>query len=316
MVGRRKQSDGRANTIFGPFRRLRSCLLAMVGGLLLAGAYPVSASDIAGVEASAQQRPLTMGILPFMSPIALLKRFAPLRDYLSHQLDRPVLLETAHDFPAFFRRTLQQRYDIVYTAPHFVQPALASGAYTLQATYTRPLSAVLLVHTGGPIAEVADLAGHVIATPPPEALVTIVGRAMLDKTGLTGKRAPLYRNYRSHNAAYQAVEGGEAAAAIVTVNIVSAPALGRAHLRVLARSTDLPAVGLLTAANLPTALQYRIGTALVALRDSDAGRGVLRRIRIPPSGYRRASPAEFAPLTKYLPECAQHQPASAPGCPY
>lgn len=316
MVGKRQQANGRANTVVGPFGRLRSCLLAMIGALLLTGAYPVSASDIASVEAGSQQRPLTMGILPFMSPIALLKRFAPLRDYLSRQLDRPVLLETAYDFPAFFRRTLQQRYDIVYTAPHFVPPALASGAYTLQATYARPLSAVLLVRTDGPIAEVADLAGRVIATPPPEALVTIVGRAMLDKSGLTGKRAPLYRNYRSHNAAYQAVEGGEAAAAVVTVNIVSAPELERADLRILARSADLPAVGLLTAANLPKSLQHRIGTALVALRDSDAGRSVLRSIRIPPSGYRWANSAEFGPLTKYLPECVQHQSASSPGCPY
>ncbi len=316
MVGKRQQSNGRANTVVGPFGRLRSCLLAMIGALLLTGAYPVSASDIASVEAGAQQRPLTMGILPFMSPIALLKRFAPLRDYLSRQLDRPVLLETAYDFPAFFRRTLQQRYDIVYTAPHFVPPALASGAYTLQATYARPLSAVLLVRTDGPIAKVADLAGRVVATPPPEALVTIVGRAMLDKSGLTGKRAPLYRNYRSHNAAYQAVEGGEAAAAVVAVNVVQVPQLAQAHLRILTRSADLPAVGFLTSNHLSEALQHRIGAALVALRHDEAGHKILRAVRDPISGYRWAKPSEFAALTKYLPACALADPASQLGCPY
>jgi phosphonate transport system substrate-binding protein len=270
----------------------------LIAAALLAAGLPAVATAAPATE---PQRPLVMGILPFMSPIALIKRFAPLRDYLSQQIGRPVILQTARDFPEFVRRTQRRHYDIVLTAPHMVLLALDSGHYRLQAAYADPLAAVILVPKGSSIRSMTQLNGKVVATPPPEAIITVIGRRMLADAGLTGERAPLYRNYLSHNAAYQAVVGGEASAAVVTVNVVHNVVGPGKPLRVLARSGDYPGLGILTGIDLPANLQRRIGDALVDMRNTQAGRDTLKRIRY--SGYRRAKPSEFEPLRTYLGTC-------------
>ncbi|MEJ2344151.1 MAG: phosphate/phosphite/phosphonate ABC transporter substrate-binding protein [Gammaproteobacteria bacterium] len=255
-----------------------------------------------------------MGILPFMSPIALFKRFAPLRDYLSAHIGRTVIIETARDYPQFVRRSQARRYDILYTAPHFALLASDSGRYRLRATYVRPLSALILVRRNGPIHKLADLAGKIVATPPPEAIVTMFGRRMLGREGLTGARSPVYRNYLSHTAAYQAVVGGEAQAAIVAVNVVHDPHDEATPLRILAHSRNFPAVGFLTASDLPERLQQRIAQVLVTLTKTRAGRRILKQIRDPASGYRPARLRNFEPLRPFL-QPFGYSADPAPGSP-
>ena len=67
---------------------------------------------------------LVFGFLPMQSPVTLFKRFAPLRDYLSIQIQREIRMESAKSFEEFSRRTAQRRYDIVFTAPHMALQAL------------------------------------------------------------------------------------------------------------------------------------------------------------------------------------------------
>lgn len=266
-------------------------LLGLVILVLASAASAQSKGDVA-------KRPLIMGVLPFMSPIALFKRFAPLRDYLGTKIGRTVLLETAKDYPAFVRRANERRYDILLTAPHFVLLALDSGKYRVQATYSKPLAAIVLVRKSGNIRHLSDLAGKVVATPPPEAIITVIGRNLLTRAGLTGPRAPLYRNYPSHNAAYNAVIGGDADAAITTINVLQEAVADTRALRVLARSRNFPALGILTARDLPASLQQRIGRTFINMTHSAQGRAVLKQIAYP--GYRPAQAAEFETLRPYL----------------
>jgi phosphonate transport system substrate-binding protein len=276
-------------------RRDRAVAIALA--LLLLWAVPAWANNPVDRPDEAT-RPLVLGLLPFMSPIALFQRFAPLRAYLEGRTGRTIVLQTARDYPEFVRRTTQRRYDIVLTAPHFVLLALDSGHYQVQATYQDPLAALVLVRKDGAERKVADLADKLVATPPPEAIITMVGRRMLERQGLTGNRTPVYRNYPSHNAAYQAVAGGEAAAAITTINILRRVRDSASPLRILARSKNLPGLGFLTATDLDPGLQERIAEVLTNMDDGEAGRKVLRAIRYP--GYRRATAAEFETLRPYL----------------
>ena len=52
----------------------------------------------ATTEAPNQKSYLTFGFLPMESPVALFKRFAPLRDYLSAQIQQEIRMETAKKF--------------------------------------------------------------------------------------------------------------------------------------------------------------------------------------------------------------------------
>lgn len=263
--------------------------------LLLVCGSGAAAGD---VTPSPAERQLVLGVLPFTSPVTLFRRFAPLADYLSEELGRKVALETASDLSEFARRAGERRYDILWTAPHFVLLALESGKYRVRATYTEPLAAEIVVQTDSPMRRVRELAGKPVATPPVEAIVTAMGKEFLAAQGLRGDKVPLYQTFSSHNAAYQAMLAGEAAAAIVSVNVRLEATDAGEPLRVLARSRSFPAIGILTAADLTAELQQRIQRVLVEMSRTERGRLVLKQINFP--GFRPATPREFEPLRSYL----------------
>lgn len=270
-------------------QRRGAALLLLLACLPLAATAPASPGQD-------RARPLVLGVLPYMSPIALLKRLAPLRDYLGQQLGRPVVLVTARDYPEFIRRTNERHYDAVITAPHFVPLALERDRYRVQATYAKPLSAVVLVRADSDIDQLSDLAGASVATPPDHAIVSWVGMTLIDDAvGIAD--SPRYRAAQSHNTAYSAVVAGEVDAAIVTVSLWDPSRSAADGLRELGRSAPFPAMGILLAADLPSDLQERFGAALAHMHRDAKGRAVLNRIGYP--GYRRADTSEFDGLRPY-----------------
>ncbi len=132
---------------------------------------------------------LIFGLLPSESVATEFRRYAPLRDYLQQRLGRAVVLETARNFREFRRRTLAGRYDFLETAPHFVPEAVDSGQYMVITTIVRPLTAEIVVHADSPFQQPADLAGAVVATPSPSAIITRLGKETLIAAGLPGHRA-------------------------------------------------------------------------------------------------------------------------------
>ena len=99
-----------------------------------------------------------MGVFPYVSGMALFKRYAPLKDYLANELGREVVLETARDFPTFIQRTAERRYDIVMTAPHFALLATDSGDYQIIARPKRDLVSVVLVPETSAMTDLSQLA--------------------------------------------------------------------------------------------------------------------------------------------------------------
>jgi phosphonate transport system substrate-binding protein len=266
--------------LFSSLRQLYrlAILCCLLGGPLLAAAQP-----------------LVLGILPFKSPVALFKQFAPLRDYLAEQLGRPVLLETASNYAEFITRTRQRHYDLVFTAPHFTLLALDHGNYTLSATLTNPLQGVIVVPPDSPIRELAQLAGRTIATPPRSAIITRASRLYLEQQGLNGERMPRYRTFQSHNASLLATVSGQTVGGIASINTYRQSKL---NLRLLATTPPLPSMGMLAARDLPEELQRRFIQVLISMDDSVRGRTALAKMGYP--GFRQARPAEFEALRPFL----------------
>ncbi len=242
----------------------------------------------------ADEGELVFGVLPFMTPVTLFQRFAPLRDHLAAATARAVFLETAPDLERFDRRTRQRAYDLVLTAPHLVPAAVDSGHYELVAKPARPLAAHVMVRSDDPARGLDDLAGRIVAHAPADALIPSLGRALFAAV----KPAPRFRSYPSHNGAYAALLEGDADAAIIGSYLVP-KAVGEDALRELARSEAQPGLALLVARDLPAELRERIRTALMQLSTNEQGREVLRHIRLP--GLVPASPEEFEPLRRFNP---------------
>ena len=238
---------------------------------------------------------LVFGFLPMESPVSLFKRFAPLREYLSEQITREIRLETAKDFPTFAKRTLERRYDIVFTAPHMALLALDSDKYELAATFIKPLKAVVVVKEKSALQTAKDLEGKSIATPPEQAIVTMVGRTYLGEAGI---RTARYSTYRTHNAAYAAVLGGEVDAAIVSNFIAMKAISNNTPLKIVASSDPFPGIGILVARDLPEATRNHIKKAFWGMKELPYGKKILKQIAQP--GYMEADKQPFEVLRPFV----------------
>ncbi len=257
----------------------------------------IAANDQQDLSKSPEHRIkyLTFGFLPMESPVALFKRFAPLRDYLSTQIQQDIRLETASNFRQFAERTAQRQYDIVFTAPHMALSALDGDKYELAATFTKPLQSVFVVKGKSTIHDVKGLEGVTIATPPESAIVTMVGRKYLDEQGLKAVR---YKTYRTHNAAYSAVLGGEVEAAIIANFIAMKAITDNAALKIVAQSESFPGVGILVAKDLSDTLKRDIKKAIWGMKELPHGRSVLATVAQP--GYVKADKQQFEVLRPFL----------------
>jgi len=242
---------------------------------------------------------LRMGVFPIVSGVALFKRFAPLKDYLSNELGREMVLETARDFPTFVHRTAKHRYDIVITAPHFSVLAADSGDYRIVARPKRDLVSLIVVEKNSAITNLVQLAGKKIATPPVPALTTRSSKKYLAGLGLTGNKQPKYLAYKSHNAAYQATLNNDTAAAIVSINAVN-QALDRGiPLRVIGKVPPLPAMATLVSTKLPKKFALDVEKVLVSMDKTDKGRAVLKKVGFP--GYWSARLKDYDSVRPYKP---------------
>lgn len=259
-------------------------------------------SSLLAAPAADNNKPLIMGVFPIVTSGVLFKRFGPLKDYLAKQLGQDIVLQTARDFPTFVQRTAEGRYDIVITAPHFSLLAADSGDYRIVARPKRNLESLLVVDKNSEINNISQLSGKLIATPPKPALTTRSGKHHLESMGLAGENSPSYRAYKTHNAAYQAVIGHDAAAAIVSNNILNKALKKGVPLRIIDMLPPLPAMATLVATNLNEKFATDVEKVLVTMTESGQGLAVLKKVGFP--GYLSAGVDDYEIVRPYKPASA------------
>jgi len=267
--------------------------------LLFLSCSAESAAPNTGISSTTQ--PLSFGFLPVESPVALFKRFAPLHDYVENHINRHIRMETAKDFKSFNERIALREYDIVFTAPHLALQALDSQSYEIAAAFIKPLRSVVVVNENSPLRDVMKLEGKLVATPPETAIVTKVGVQFLKAQGLKSIK---FKTYQSHNAAYSAVVGGEADAAIVSNFMVLNAEKKNIPLRIIVKSEPFPGIGILVAKDLDDTLKDKIKKTFWEMKSTTDGKQMLKAISQP--GYTEAKPSDFEILRPYLNNTIKH----------
>ena len=294
-----QQGPGPSGNLGDPVRRPGiGCLGATLLGFLLLLAAPASA------EQSDNGGPLRFGLLPFASPVSLFQRFAPLRDYLADRVGTSFELESARSFAVHVQRIETGEYDLVLTAPHFVLIALDSGHYHLIANHRSDLSAAFVVARDDRALTLHDLADRRIATPPPEALITMVGKEYLLEYLGPSDRPPTFIPYPSHNAAIHAVTSGLAGAAIASINAARHEINQDVAVRILEESDRFPGVGVLAHRRLTERLRDEIAEVLITMGNRMDGSDVLRQMDY--AGYRSVSAQTYEPFRAILPETRRY----------
>lgn len=230
-----------------------------------------------GVPARAQTAPLTVGIVPYLTPAVLIKLFQPLRTHLEKELGRPVELYTAPDVRSFVRRTLKPNFDLVITAAHFARIAQLDGGYVPIARLSGPLHAAIVVRQDSALTELRDLRGQRIAMTDRSILVNIAVLRLLADLGIGEEQLNL-QPMNSQNSGILAVTRGDADATIIAhFTLEQIPATQRTGVRILFKSPPLPNITLLLRPDLDAGARQSIRQALTSFSATPDGQTFLQR---------------------------------------
>ncbi len=260
---------------------------------------------------AAESQPLSMGVFPYLSTRALLDVYQPVRLDIAEAMKRPVHLFTAQSFEAYADQARQGAYDILITPPHFALLAQRQAGYIPLVVYTRKLRGIFVVARHSVIHGLQDLKGKRIATPTRLALVTIMGRQWLRENGLAPNVDVVLLDRASHANAVEAVQRGDAEAAITTSTaLAQMPAELRDSVRVVARTPYAPHVMYLAHPRLGKMAIERIRAALLAFPATQAGQAFLKV-----NGFEGMRPVEAADIKRVQPYMKELERLLAPGQP-
>ncbi|VAW82927.1 hypothetical protein MNBD_GAMMA14-1114, partial [hydrothermal vent metagenome] len=230
-------------------------------------------------------------------PERLVKRFSPLTAYLSRELGIEIRMETAPDFLTFVQRTHdEQRYDILFTAPHLYYLAHKNHGYHAIARVDQAgMQAVIVAPHSRGIVSIEDLRGQRLATTDPLALATMLVRARLEEAGINPDKDLTLIATPSHNASllstYQGVT--DAAALILPLFRRASPEI-RESMIIVAKTRMVPHMPISVAPWVDKTMAERIGHALMKLDKSPEGRSLLAHLDWP--GFVPAREEEYATL--------------------
>ncbi len=240
---------------------------------------------------------LTFGFLPIVSSERLVRRFAPLVNYLSGELGMEIRMETATGFAEFIRRTdTEQRYDLLFTAPHLYALAQRRQGYRALARVDEAgMKAVIVVPADSPIRSLQDLRGRRLATTDPLALATLLVRSTLLQSGVDPDTDLALVATPSHNASLLSTHQGTTdASALILPLFQRSRAEIRDTMRILAQTQSVPHMPIAAAPWLSAELVQRLRTALLGMADTARGRVVLDELGWP--GLKAAAPGDYDSL--------------------
>ena len=241
-----------------------------IGSILLSCCLSLSAAVAAEPVTPA---PLRVGLLPSLSTDRLVTLFAPLRDYLQQNLQRPVILITAPNYELYMQRAAAYEYDLYFTAPHMAALAEKESGYRRVSLMNRELRGYVVVRNDSSIHALGDLKGHTIAMPEATAIITILGESLLKQHRLVAGKNIVLEYTPSHNNAIHALVSGKADAAIVSAGIYDAtPAKNRKGLSVIDKTANLSYVMFMASPTMPEQEYQQLRRVMLQFTAAGPGR--------------------------------------------
>ena len=241
---------------------------------------------------------LIFGVAPFMSSLALVKRMAPLRDYLSDKLGYTIVLETATQAEEFMKRTINGRYDFVMTSPTFALLAMDTQKFNLIASQSRELTGKLIVLMDSPYNNLKDLEGKIIGAPPRVGFLGQLAETFIASLGMN--EAPQIKYFHSHNDAISALRRKEIDATLIAGFMDKTLAKKGVHVRTLVQTPDFPGMSILTGVEMNDQTKLALKKVLIEMSEDVSGLKVLQEISFPP--FEHMEVKELERVRPYLPK--------------
>lgn len=163
---------------------------------------------------------LKFGLFPYVSPAKLVEHHGAFIRFLEKRTGQKLQLITSPDFKTFLKRTRDNEFDIILTAPHFGRLAERDNGYQRIAMTRHKVQGVYLVRPGSSIKSLSDLKGKTITIAAPTSIVYRLAKRQLEQQyGLIDGKNLHIVTTRTHNNAMYAVIKGESDAAVTGINL-------------------------------------------------------------------------------------------------
>lgn len=238
---------------------------------------PISHGDQLKSENEISPAPLHLGLLPYLSPDAMMKLWSPFIRFLERYLHRRVVVSTAPDFKTYLQRSSDASYDLYFTAPHFAAYAEKRFGHKRVLRLAKDLDGSLVVRKDASLTAITDLRGRVVATPDRLSVIAFLAEELLSENGLVPNKDVTIKYTPRHNSAIMFVSRGHADAAVVSSRIyqIARPEI-KQKLRLLARTRKVPHAMFMVRPRLAEAEYLKFRQALKAFANDEAGKAFFR----------------------------------------
>ena len=227
---------------------------------------------------SSDTKPLTFGLLPYLSRAVLVKKFNPLIQYLEETLKRPVLIHSAPDFKTYIERASRGDYDVFLAAPHIAVYMEQRYQARRISKFSRQLTGYFVVHADSAYETLNDVRGKRLVSADPPAVITILGERALVEHKIDPVN-DMVRQYTTHNNALRLIAQNKQDVAVVGVTIYdnfSQPL--KSQLRILALTDTIPHMMFYSRSDLADSDYHAIMTAMLDFTAQGAGKSFFRNV--------------------------------------
>jgi phosphonate transport system substrate-binding protein len=262
----------------------------------------IAAAAVTPVTQAADD-PLIMGVFPRRNSAETAKLFTPMANYLGERLGRKVKLVTSRNFESFWKAVTEQRYDIVhYNQYHYIRSAETYQVIAhIEESGKSTIAGALYVRKDSGITDLAQLRGRTVMFGGGEdAMISyIASRYLFLQAGL---RKDDFKSLFAVNPpnAILALNRRQSDAAGAGDGVLELPEIRNAintdELTALAVSAPLLQLPVAVKRDMPAKLRASIQSILVDLKNSEAGRQVLKSAVM--TGMGKAGDRDYDPHRK------------------
>ena len=244
---------------------------------------------IASTAATADE-PISFGVVPQQAASKLASLWVPLLDRVTELSGISLEFRTSKDIPAFEAELARGGYDCAYMNPyHFTVFNEQSGYQAVAHARDKKIKGILIVRKDSSIADITALDGAEVAFPAPAAFAATI----LPSQELAARGIDVKPNYvSSHDSVYRSVERGlfVAGGGVVRTFNNAAPEV-TSKLRILWTTDGYTPHAIACRPEIPEPIRQKLQAALVSLEQDDAGRDLVRAIKI--KGFTAASNGDW-----------------------
>lgn len=277
-------------------RKFFLCILLATFLVLLA---PISIAEQQEIPKS-----YVFGVHPYLTAKELLERFSPLINYLSEELDKPMVLRIAKTYASHIERVGENKVDIAYMGPapyvklvkkYGHKPLLAKIQVKGQSTF----QGAIIVAQNSPIKTLADLRGKGFAFGSPNSTMShFVPRFVLWKAGMTTQQLSHYKFIKNHENVVLGVLLGEFEAGAIKKDIFSRYA--QKGIRVLTWTPPITVHVFVATQRFPSHKLDKLRTLFLDINNHSKGKTILTSIKKSITGITKVKDEDYEELRNIL----------------